>query len=48
MITVVYGYHTIQVRTGLKEEIRYDGLLLNSTHTWSGGTYIFSIIENQK
>lgn len=46
MRTIVYGSHTIQVETGWKERVLYDGQVMGNKHTWRGSTHIFSVKED--
>ena len=46
MRTIVYGGHTIQVKTFGTEKIHYDGQLVSSKNSWSGATHIFSVKED--
>ena len=48
MITIVYGNHTIQVETGWKERVLFDGQVMGNKHTWRGGTHIFSVKEDEE
>jgi hypothetical protein len=46
MRTITYGNHAIQITGGFKDEVRYDGQVVSSRATWSGGTHIFSVKED--
>jgi hypothetical protein len=48
MRTIVYGGHTIEVKTLGTEKIHYDGRLVSSKNSWSGATHIFSVKEGNE
>ena len=51
MKTIVYNQHQIQL-PGFspigKEEIKYDGRVVSSKHTMTGGTHIFRVREGEE
>jgi len=46
MKTIVYNAHQIQITNGLKEQVKYDGTVVWSGHTWAGGTHVFRVKED--